>query len=191
MNVTSCLPVSDADAATELTGALNGAAWFQGMRRLIDAADPGLHALDFAGVRLATVSWLREAVLALVKYAAALRPDLLLIAANATDLVKEELSVALEATSSVIIAADVSTSLKVLQPVLLGRLDTALDETLRAILGRNECDASFLSQALPPLGLSAANNRLAALESRGVLTSERRGRSRIYRPVMEGLRYGN
>lgn len=75
-------------------------------------------------------------------------------------------------------------------PELLGHLDSALYETLVVVGGNTMFDASVVSNSLPHVSLSAANNRLAALESKGVLKSTRRGRSRMYRPVVEGLRYG-
>jgi len=156
----------------------------------LDSAQPGLHAIDFENVRLATVSWLREAVLALQKYAAAMRPEIVLIVVNLAELVREELAVALEATGNVIVAASVSRDLQVRNPVLMGRLDPALSETLRVVQGQGEFDASFVSRALPHVGLSAANNRLSALEAKGILKSERYGRARVYRPALEDLLYG-
>ncbi len=191
MKVCSCLPVAILANSTHLAGAADGAAWFKVTRQRLDTADPGLHAIDFVDVRLATVSWLREAVLALQKYSAAFRPDIILVVANLTDLVREELAVALEATSSVIVSADVSPALEAYNPVLMGRLDPALKETLQAVEGQEEFDASFVSRALLRVRPSAANNRLAALETRGILKSERRGRTRVYRPVMEDLSYGH
>lgn len=191
MNVQSLIPVRETARSAELAGAQDGMSWAKAMRSVVDAAVSGVHAIDFTGITLATVSWLREAILELVKYASVTRPDVLLIAANASHLVIEEMGIALEARKSVLILADVSPSMVATKPRLIGWLDHALDESLRAIVGIPECDASYLVKALPQLGLPAANNRLSALESKGVLTSERRGRSRIYRPILEGLSYGN
>jgi len=190
MNVCSIIPVAELARSTELAGAADGIAWFQCARARLDAAESGLHAIDFATVRLATVSWVREAVLALQKYAAAMRPDILFIVTNLSDLVREELAVAVEATGSIIIAADLTFELRVRNPVLMGLLDPALGETLRIVSGLQEFDASLVSRALPRVGLSAANNRLAALETKGILKSERRGRTRVYRPVLEDMHYG-
>lgn len=190
MNVCGNIPVSEIARSTDLAGATDGTAWFQSARQRVDAAQPGLYALDFAGIRIATVSWLREGALALCKYAAAMRPEIRFVATNLSQLVREELEVALDATGSVLIAADLEPSFQPRQPILLGQLDPALRDTLRAVESRSEFDATFVSRAIPGVGVSAANNRLAALEAKGILTSERRGRSRLYRPLLEKLRYG-
>lgn len=190
MNVCSIIPVTKFAKTTELAGAADGATWFQSARQRLDTAEPGAHAIDFDSVRIATVSWLREGPLALRKYAAAMRRDILLIVANLSQLVCEEIEVALDATGMVMIGAEVASDLEVLRPVLMGTLDPALKQTLRAVEGRAEFDASFISRALPGVGLSAANNRLAALEAKGTLKSERRGRNRVYCPVIEDLHYG-
>jgi DNA-binding transcriptional ArsR family regulator len=190
MKICSIIQVLDHADAAELAGAASGAAWFRAVRPWIDSADPGLHGLDFAGVRVATVSWLREGVLALMKYGKAVRDDITIIAANLPELVREELAVALEATSGVMIAAQVTAELEIHAPCVLGRLDPALEQTLRVVQHEREFDAPFVSREVPELALSAANNRLAAIEAKGILRSERRGRGRVYRPVLENLDYG-
>ncbi|HEY4329737.1 MAG TPA: hypothetical protein VGN88_08370 [Phycisphaerae bacterium] len=177
--------------SADLAGAADGATWIQAVRPRVDAAQPGLYAIDFTGIRIATVSWLREAVLALCRYAAAIRPEIRFVATGLSQLVRDELEVALEATGSVLIAADLRMDSVLTKPMVLGKLDPALRDTLRAIEDRPEFDATFVSQAIPGVGLSAANNRLASLEAKGILSSERRGRSRFYRPILEDLRYGN
>lgn len=190
MNVCGHISVSEVARSPDLAGAADGAAWFQAARSRLDVARTGIHAIDFAGVRIATVSWLREGVLALCKYAAAMRPDLRFVATGLSQVVREELEVALEATGAVLIAADFGSDFRLTEPVVLGRLDPALRDTLQVVEGQPEFDATYVSRAIPGVGVSAANNRLAALEGKGVLTSERRGRSRLYRPLLENLRYG-
>ncbi len=176
---------------TELAGAIDGSAWYQDARSQLDTVDDGAFVLDFNGIRIATVSWLREGVIALVKYAAAIKPDVVVVVANLSDLVREELQVALEATGTVVIEAAIGSSSQLVSPTLLGRLDQALSETLAAVAGEQTFDAPFVCKALPHVGASAANNRLASLEGKNILRSHRTGRSRIYRPVLKGLRYGN
>lgn len=190
MNVCGIIPVSALSPSASLAGAADGAVWFQEARPRVDAANHGLLVIDFTGIQLATVSWLREGALALCKYAAAIRPEVRLAAAGLSPLVREELEVALEATGTMLIAADLGSKSQLIHPLILGRADPALCDTLQAVEGQAEFDATFVCRALPGVGLSAANNRLAALEAKGILTSERRGRSRVYRPLLEDLRYG-
>lgn len=190
MNICSTISVVELAGSTELAGAAAGAEWLQAARFKIDRLEPGLCVVDFDGIRLATVSWLREALVALLRYTAAMRPGIVLLAANLTELVREEVRVALEATGNVMLAADLSGG-DIHSPVIMGRLDPALSETLFAISGEREFDASNVTRAISHVGPSAASNRLAALESKGMLKSERRGRTRVYRLVLEGLRYGH
>ena len=190
MKICTIIQVLDHADAAELAGAASGAMWSQAVRPIIESAAPGLHALDFTGVRVATVSWLREGVLAIKNYSHAVRPDVMLLVVNLPELVREELVVALEATSGVMIGAELSQELEIHAPCVLGRLDLALGETLRVVQHEREFDAPFVSREVPNLALSAANNRLAAIESKGILKSERHGRGRIYRPVLENLNYG-
>lgn len=190
MNVCGIISVAVTADATELAGAVNGQVWYFAARAQVDQASAGICAIDFGGIRLATVSWLREGVIALIRYARVMRPDIVLVAANLAQLVREELQLALEATGEVCV--DVGTlGGETVAPAVLGKLDPALRETLKAVEGATEFDASAVRRSIPDLALSAANNRLAALEMKGVLTSERRGRTRIYRPLLEKLRYGH
>ena len=191
MKVFNYIPVSELAGSPNLAGASAGKAWFQEARSCLESGPPGWYAIDFKGVKIATVSWLREAVVALKRFSAVLRPDIDLVAVNLSDLVREELAVALEATNNVMIVSDLIADSVVHQPTVLGRLDSALRETLNAIEQLPESDAPILAKVVPHLGLSAANNRLASLEEKGILTSEKRGRKRVYRPVMENLQYGN
>ncbi len=191
MKVADSILVSELAGSRNLAGASAGKVWFQDARSRIESGPPGWHAIDFDGVEIATVSWLREAVVALKRLASVLRPDVDLVAVNLSALVCEELAVALDATNNVMIAADRFAESTVYEPTVLGRLDPALRETLDVIQELPESDAPVLAKLLPHVGLSAANNRLASLEEKGILMSEKRGRTRIYRPVMENLQYGN
>lgn len=177
--------------STELAGATDGQAWFFQARTLVDEMKAGICRVDFADIRIATVSWLREAVIGLNRYVRSLRPDLKLVLAGLSPLVYEELRVALDATGQVAIIDESTPGGPAVEPTLVGHLDLALREAFRAIEGKQEFDASTVCDSVPRLALSAANNRLAALEDKGVLVSERRGRSRVYRTVLENLRHGH
>jgi len=191
MKIVVKLPVSKYSPTTELAGAIAGSAWFLKAREEIDAVDSGFCVVDFDGIRLATVSWLREGLIALQKYTVAMRPQIVLAVTHLEPVVREELEVALQATSNVMLSVEDAVNDDIRAVSVLGRLDPALDETLQVVRDKAEFDASFVSENLKSVGLSAANNRLAALEARGLLKSERRGRSRFYRPLVELMTYGN
>jgi len=173
-----------------LAGAASGSEWCRSVRASIESLEYGLVALDFSGVRLATVSWLREGVLSLVEFTRAVRTGVQLVAANLVPAVQEELAIALDASREVLVAVELDPSGQIDRPRVIGRLDPALRDALRVVQDLDEFDAPMLSRAIGGLGLSAANNRLAAIEAKGVLRSERRGRGKVYRPVLEGLHYG-
>lgn len=191
MNVAAVISIARDTRRAELAGAGDGAAWYRVTRTQLDAVERGAFVLDFSGIRIATVSWLREAIVTLVRYAGAMKPELVVVAANLTELVREELQVALEATGTVLIVATFDGDQSILSPVLIGHLDASLRETLQAIAGQATVDAPYVSKSLSHVGASAANNRLAALEAKRILKSHRRGRSRVYSPVLEGLSYGH
>ncbi len=178
-------------SAEEFAGASNGKTWFEAVRQVADRLDRGLLSVDFGGVRIATVSWLREGLIALQKYLSIMRPEIIMVVANLAPLVREELEVGLNATGRVMIVGEQDNHGNLKNPVILGRLDSALRETLTAVRGLREFDAVAVSRSVKNLGLSAANNRLMALQVRGILKSERRGRGRVYQPVLEELSYGN
>lgn len=191
VNVRSMRAVRAPSEPAHLAGALAGLSWFERMVPVFEREVAGLHALDFTDVGLATVSWLREGPVALLTRLGQVGSGVVLVAANAPPLVREEIVVTLDARNCVMLAARVSASLHSTEPELLGTLDPALDQTLKAILATPEFDAKVVVERIAELSLQAANNRLASLEARGVLASERRGRRRVYRQVLEGIRYGN
>ena len=191
MNVCVTISILDLAGSSQLAGATDGHSWFLEARSIVDAAEAGTHMIDFHGVQIATVSWLREAVLALVKYGHSIRPDINFVMGNLSPVVREELQVALDASGLVAVILVRSGGAGPSAPLLIGHLDAALRETFQVIEGRGEFDASIVCREISGIAPSAANNRLAALEAKGVLISERRGRSRIYRPILENLHYGN
>jgi len=190
MNICGSISIAGLAGATELGGAADGARWYLQVRPRLEPLTPGVLILDFAGVRLATVSWLREGVIALIREVSTSKRGVIPVAVNVDGLVREEIEIALEATNTVLIAAAMKASGTPSHPELLGHLDAALKETLVAVGDNTTFDASVVSKSLPYVSLSAANNRLSALESKGILKSARRGRGRIYSPVLEGLQYG-
>jgi DNA-binding transcriptional ArsR family regulator len=192
MNICATVSVqATTGGGQELAGATDGQAWLTKVRQQAELFPSGVCIIDFEGVRLATVSWLREAVLGLSKFLRLMRPEVTLVFANLRPLVKEEFKVALEATGQVAVVVGAIQNGTPVAPEVIGRLDPALEETFKVVEGRAEFDASVVCGAVPGVAPSAANNRLAALEAKGLLISKRRGRSRIYQPILENLRYGN
>src|SRR5690606_31505453 len=102
-------------------------------RSRIDSGRSGWCALDFSGIRLATVSWLREGPVNLQRYAATMRPDISLIAVNPSDVVLEELGVTLESTSSIMIVAQLDSELYIQTLTVLGLFERDFLETFNIV----------------------------------------------------------
>ena len=149
--------------------------------------------LDFIGIKHATASFLREAVLGLRQSVRRRAPQLQVVIANASPTVLEELRFVLAAASDAAVVCELGRGDEVRKPRLLGTLEEAQRQTLRAVLALGEADAGALRAMFKDesIGPTAWNNRLSALVDRGVLLEIRHGRSKTFRPVVEGLTYGS
>lgn len=174
-----------------LAGATAGA---QGMAKLISTISNGTHRvvfLDFSGIEAATGSYLRECMLGFRSYCRRTQPEVYPVVANMAPVVEEELRDLLVQLSDAFVSCRVSKAGKVTDAKILGRLDERQAETLRAVVGAGEANARKLAeQSGDHVGVTAWNNRLAALASKGILTERRSGRLKFYAPVFKELRYG-
>jgi hypothetical protein len=184
------LPILDPDEPPVLSGRVDG------KRKLIrslealpaSAAASQLVALDFRGVELATASYLSEAVLQLRDHLRLGRSSLYLIVANLAPAVEEELEDLLQRADDAILGCDLSSSSKVSNVRLLGRLDDKLESTFRLVVQKGETTASELhadSAENSSIGPTAWNNRLTTLASKSLVIETASGRLKKYRPVLE------
>jgi len=156
-------------------------------------AAPELCFLDFAGVKVATLSFLRDSVLAFRNHARAQWPNLYPVVANLAPAIEEEFSDFLRLRNDAMVMCQVDTREVASQAVVLGTVDGKQLTALDAVLQLREADAPQLAQQFKeaePISTTAWNNRLAALVAKGLLIEVSSGRSKRYRPVLEGLAYG-
>ena len=79
-------------------------------------------------------------------------------------------------------------------PFIVGPLEEKQARTLMYLEDMGEADAATMytrHPEVPPLTSSAAwSNRLASLANKGLVVERSEGRSKIYRPIAKGIRYG-
>lgn len=187
------IAVKDIGGREVLAGAQDGSVAFAKMLKAAsrEPRDPEPLFIDFAGVEVATASYLRESVLALRDRIRGRRSTLYPVIANANDVIKDELGVLVRARGDVLLLCKVDDADRAFDFEQLGDLDPKQQMTLDAVRERGEIDAAELMRDFGKTEgvnhTTAWNNRLAALSLKGLLMEITRGRSKRYRPVFEGL----
>jgi hypothetical protein len=152
--------------------------------------------LDFSGIDAATGSFLREAILGLRDSDLIASRNLAVAVANPSELVAEEFGELLSRVRDVVLCCRLGADETPSNPFLLGALEDAQRRALAAVLKAGSTDAATLA-AMPrsegdpdKIGATGWNNRLASLAAKGILRETRRGRTKTYRPTVEGLTLG-
>ena len=182
--------VEASEGQDALAGSMEGAATLSRLiAKVASAVDTDVVLLDFRNVDVSTASFLREAVLGFRDYCRRSRPNLYPVVANAKRADIEELEVLLG--SDALVVCDLDAAGRPVNARVVGRLEEKQRDTLAAVLQARQVDASTLagqadrnSRKMSP---TAWNNRLAALAAKGILIESRRGRGKVYRPVVEEL----
>jgi hypothetical protein len=151
-----------------------------------DPAEPEAILLDFTGIKVATSSYLREAVVHLRDMLRSRRSNFYPMVANLGDAVMEELTMLLHDHGDAMLSCviDEDGRLQNIKPI--GRLERVQQRTFELVAEKGEIGA-VEAQALFPgetSTVTAWNNRLAALAERGLVVELSRGRLKRYRPVL-------
>jgi len=179
-----------------LAGAVSGR---KALAKLIELTDqeplvPEPVFLDFAGVDVATASFLRETVLAYRDTVRRRRSNFYPVIANANALVEEELKVLVTSDGNVLMLCALDENNHPHEPRLLGKLDPKQRLTFDLVQRRHETDAAELMREYGEnegVKQTAWNNRLSALANRGLVVELSEGRAKRYRPLLAGATYGN
>lgn len=152
-------------------------------------AEPTVAYLDFAGIDIATGSFLREAVLGFRDFGRNAIGMLYPVVANANAAIEEELSVYLKDRNDAVWACELSEAGKASQPHILGELDAAQLSTMKLIAEHHRVSAPELAKLRPDEGIGATawNNRLATLSAKGILMEFKNGKAKMFAPVMEAI----
>lgn len=146
--------------------------------------------LDFASIDVATVSFLRESALAYRNVMRDRRSSFYPVIANPNEAVKEELIETVRAKGDVLLTCTLSPSGHVSQQATLGQLEPKQKIVFDLISERGGTDATELQRefgAVEGVKQTAWNNRLASLASAGLVVEVNQGRSKRYRPLLEGV----
>lgn len=182
--------VDVSDGQDALAGSADGAATLSRLiSRVASSTETDVVFLDFRNVDVATASFLREAVLGFRDYCRNSRPNLYPVVANTKRSEIEELEVLLR--SDAIVVCDLNAAGRPENARVVGRLEEKQRETLAAVLKARQVDATTLAghkdKKSKKMSPTAWNNRLASLAAKGILIESRRGRGKVYRPVIEEL----
>jgi hypothetical protein len=148
--------------------------------------------LDFDKMELATSSFLRTGILAFRDFCVANNRGVVALA-NLNREIQEELKDLLLARRDAIATCVLTRNETIESPRIIGELDDkqaiALDALLAGYTDTGAMHREFSSK--DSVSLAAWSNRLSALASKGLVIEVSKGRAKTYRPILEGLTYGN
>ncbi len=151
---------------------------------LVSETTPGdILFLDFRDVTTVTGSWLNQALVPFVRWAADARINLFPILLNVGTNCIDDLQLVAQWTDSCFLVATGSTPKAA---TLVGVLDSAQKNTLKAVIQELEVTGARLERVRRESGVKATawNNRLKDLFDRRLIRREKRGRQQVYGPVV-------
>jgi hypothetical protein len=147
--------------------------------------------LNFKGVNVATASFLRSAILAFRDHCVRAKLNLYPVLANVSDDIIGDLKLVLEPRGDAFMVCELHGEGTVFSVRLVGSLDDTQRQTLEAVRRKGEADAITLKtvhdeeEGTEGIGVTAWNNRLASLAEKGLVVEIKRGRTKLYRPILE------
>jgi hypothetical protein len=163
------------------------------VRQIPTSTEPIVVALDFARIRVATSSYLREFLIGFRNFTIRTRPEVFPVIANANSEVIEELHSLLVSLRDALAACDFRNSNQISNGRVIGVLDEKERIALAAVLKTPGADAVSLADApgtTESVSPNAWNNRLAGLVEKRFLVEERDGRKKRFTSVLKELKYG-
>lgn len=148
---------------------------------LADVPSGDTAVLDFAGVEIVTGSWINEALVPLLRWAADERNDIFPVFLNFDPEWLDELQMVAEWTHNCFLVARGKALPKAAN--LVGSLDAGQRATLAAVLKGAEVTGAALDGQEGVKG-TAWNNRLKDLYQKRLIRREKRGREQVYSPVV-------
>lgn len=186
---TVLLPMLRTGSDAILAGRLMGQrAFVAALEQFPELAEPALVLLNFAGVELATSSYLSEVLVPLRDHLRLRRQPGYAVAANLADTVREEIEEMLRRSGDAFLTCGTDSAGQITDIQLCGQLDDKLLETLKLVSLKRETTAAQLYEefrATDAVGATAWNNRLASLAGKSLVVEILKGRTKKYRPVLE------
>ena len=178
-----------ANQRTVLAGAIPGKAMLAKVITAVSRPEkPEPVLLNFEHVETVTSSFLRESLLGFRDYCTKTQPDLYPVVANANEVILDELEFLLNLNGDALLTCELTKQGKVKSSRIVGRLNEKQQLTLNAVLEAREADAATLESKYresEQIQITGWNNRLSSLVTKGVLMEIKKGRGKVYRPVLE------
>jgi len=149
--------------------------------------EPEVLYLDFSGVAAATASFLRDGPLAFRAVVRARGSKLYPVMANVAEPIVEDLEFILSRSNDAVLCCELSNKGRVTNVRLVGRLEEKQLLTYNLIRKFTKADAGKLRREAndDDVGVTAWNNRLAALSAKGLIMEVSNGRRKQFRiPVV-------
>lgn len=143
--------------------------------------------LDFKGIEAATGSFLRECVFAFRDHCRHALANAYPVVANVMPVVREELAFYAKSQADAVWSCELSELGQISAIQLIGRenLEAGQQEALKLAEELPEATAPLMAQqSARELGATAWNNRLSALAAKGLVIEQRRGKTKVFRPVL-------
>lgn len=142
--------------------------------------------LDFSGLS-ASGSFFGQSIMPLRSFAR--RMNAYIVLCNLNEDSQDELRWLLEDTSDAVYICDIDDSDIVSNATCVGNLDPKQKLTFEAVVKVGESDANEIAERFPSerIEVTGWNNRLAALNKKGLLMEFKDGRSKRYRPVLQNV----
>ena len=144
--------------------------------------------LNFDGVGTATGSFLRESIFGFRDYCTKTQPNLYPVVANANEVILDEMEFLLNLNGDALLTCELTKQGKVKSSRIVGHLNEKQQLTFNAVLEAREADAATLESKYresEQIQTTGWNNRLSSLVAKGVLMEIKKGRGKVYRPVLE------
>jgi len=176
-----------------LAGSIAGTRVFGDLvSKTLPPSKPEVCFFDFAGIEVATTSFLRDCMVAYRNHARSQWPAIYPVGANLTRETRDELEPWLTERGDAFVICNLTDDGRVSDSRVIGQIDGKQLVALQGVLVLGETDVSGLaSHVKEEVAPTAWNNRLSALAAKGILIEISSGRSKRYRPVLEGLKYGS
>lgn len=188
------VPIAPLYGQPTLAGSKNGEAFFPKLLAETAGRAAGtVVAFDFSDIELVTASFFRSAFRTFRDYARK-TSGLYPLFVNANEQTLDEVTPFAEDVGDVFIFAKLPKKGEIQGATLVGRLDDKQARTLNALVElRGEGDAGTLLERFPEtpaISAAAWSNRLAALAAKGLVIERLEGRTKKYKLITKGLRYG-
>jgi hypothetical protein len=182
MSMPTEIRVAEQLGTTDLLGRPLGRKHFPRLCELLtDVPSGDLALLDFAGAQIVTGSWINEALVPLLRWAADERNDIFPVLLNFKPTWLDELQMVAEWTHNCFLVSRGKSLPK--SASLVGSLDVGQRATLVAVVCGAEVTGAALDGKDGVKG-TAWNNRLKDLHQKRLVRREKRGREQVYSPVV-------